>query len=585
MRGARGEIGRVLHIGEGERRRVERRAVGPGVDPDAAQARRLIEHARRSRARRRRSPPRTTPPTTRTPTGQRSTASTWVSPSAERVTRHAPAATSLVPAKTSHRSAPRASRGRGMGCACGSPRACITFARWLRPDGRLRGLGDRRGRTPAGALRGRRRGLRSRGGAARTPRRAPSSRAGARVAWPPRVYQRRGRRSSFRVRGRSSRACARRVEAVRGCLREPMPSHPPRTDRALLDAVRAGVLVVDGAMGTQLYERGVLYSACFEELNVVAARARRQGARGLRARRARRSSRRTRSARTRCASRSTGCRRACVELNAAAVQRRARGRRGGAGLRGGRHRAERVLPRRGAATDDLAKVQGGASPSRRARSSRRASTRSSSRRSARRPSCASRSRPRVEAAERQRARHRAACRSTRRAAWPTGRTPTRSRGSHARVGRERRRRQLLRRSDERARGGRADARASACPCSPSPNAGLPRRVDERMVYVSTPEYFGVYARRMFKLGVRLVGGCCGTTPEHVRSASPRRRAWPAPRRRSGERAATTTARAIDRRTVPVADRSPARPQPAALRRAERARARRSRRGASSSRSR
>ncbi len=49
-----------------------------------------------------------------------------------------------------------------------------------------------------------------------------------------------------------------------------------------------------------------------------------------------------------------------------------------------------------------------------------------------------------------------------------------------------------------------------------PNAGLPHRVDERLVYVSTPEYFGVYARRMYKLGVRLVGGCCGTTPDHVR---------------------------------------------------------------------
>lgn len=49
-----------------------------------------------------------------------------------------------------------------------------------------------------------------------------------------------------------------------------------------------------------------------------------------------------------------------------------------------------------------------------------------------------------------------------------------------------------------------------------PNAGLPRRVDERLVYVSTPEYFGVYARRMYKLGVRLIGGCCGTTPEHIK---------------------------------------------------------------------
>ena len=49
-----------------------------------------------------------------------------------------------------------------------------------------------------------------------------------------------------------------------------------------------------------------------------------------------------------------------------------------------------------------------------------------------------------------------------------------------------------------------------------PNAGLPQRVDERMVYVTTPEYFGVYARRMFKVGAAAVGGCCGTTAEHIK---------------------------------------------------------------------
>jgi homocysteine S-methyltransferase len=54
------------------------------------------------------------------------------------------------------------------------------------------------------------------------------------------------------------------------------------------------------------------------------------------------------------------------------------------------------------------------------------------------------------------------------------------------------------------------------PVLASPNAGLPRRIDERTIYVSTPEYFGVYAQRMFRIGVRLMGGCCGTTPEHVR---------------------------------------------------------------------
>jgi methionine synthase I (cobalamin-dependent)/5,10-methylenetetrahydrofolate reductase len=54
------------------------------------------------------------------------------------------------------------------------------------------------------------------------------------------------------------------------------------------------------------------------------------------------------------------------------------------------------------------------------------------------------------------------------------------------------------------------------PVLAAPNAGLPRRIDERMVYVSTPEYFGVYAHRMVYVGVRLLGGCCGTTPEHIR---------------------------------------------------------------------
>ncbi len=58
--------------------------------------------------------------------------------------------------------------------------------------------------------------------------------------------------------------------------------------------------------------------------------------------------------------------------------------------------------------------------------------------------------------------------------------------------------------------------ALGVPVSAVPNAGLPRRVDDRLVYVSTPEYFGVYARRMFKMGVRMIGGCCGTTPDHTR---------------------------------------------------------------------
>ena len=54
------------------------------------------------------------------------------------------------------------------------------------------------------------------------------------------------------------------------------------------------------------------------------------------------------------------------------------------------------------------------------------------------------------------------------------------------------------------------------PVSAQPNAGRPRRLDERTIYMTTPEYFGVYARRLFQSGLALVGGCCGTGPEHIR---------------------------------------------------------------------
>jgi len=49
-----------------------------------------------------------------------------------------------------------------------------------------------------------------------------------------------------------------------------------------------------------------------------------------------------------------------------------------------------------------------------------------------------------------------------------------------------------------------------------PNAGRPRDVEGRNIYLSSPEYIASYARRFMSHGVRLVGGCCGTTPEHIR---------------------------------------------------------------------
>jgi homocysteine S-methyltransferase len=62
----------------------------------------------------------------------------------------------------------------------------------------------------------------------------------------------------------------------------------------------------------------------------------------------------------------------------------------------------------------------------------------------------------------------------------------------------------------------ASAMTAAAPLvAAQPNAGQPRRVDARTIYMATPEYFGVFARRYLKAGIRLIGGCCGTRPEHV----------------------------------------------------------------------
>ncbi|HUK15296.1 MAG TPA: bifunctional homocysteine S-methyltransferase/methylenetetrahydrofolate reductase [Bryobacteraceae bacterium] len=54
------------------------------------------------------------------------------------------------------------------------------------------------------------------------------------------------------------------------------------------------------------------------------------------------------------------------------------------------------------------------------------------------------------------------------------------------------------------------------PLSAMPNAGLPMRVEGRNIYLCSPEYMAQYARRMLWAGVKIIGGCCGTTPEHIK---------------------------------------------------------------------
>jgi homocysteine S-methyltransferase len=75
------------------------------------------------------------------------------------------------------------------------------------------------------------------------------------------------------------------------------------------------------------------------------------------------------------------------------------------------------------------------------------------------------------------------------------------------------------------------------PLSVQPNAGLPRDVGNRKIYLAAPEYMARYARRMIETGARFVGGCCGTTPDHIRKiaeaitdAEPRRSPTYVPRK-------------------------------------------------------
>jgi homocysteine S-methyltransferase len=52
--------------------------------------------------------------------------------------------------------------------------------------------------------------------------------------------------------------------------------------------------------------------------------------------------------------------------------------------------------------------------------------------------------------------------------------------------------------------------------SAQPNNGLPRRVEGRMFYMTSPEYMAKYAKRLIQAGAKFVGGCCGTTPDHIK---------------------------------------------------------------------
>jgi homocysteine S-methyltransferase len=288
-----------------------------------------------------------------------------------------------------------------------------------------------------------------------------------------------------------------------------MVSSSSRGDRSFDEAVRSGVLVVDGAMGTQLYERGVLYNACVEELNVSRPelvskvhedylRAGAQvvetntfGANALRLEK-------------------YGLQSRVRELNAAGVKVARAAAVGRAYVAGAIGPSGYFLGE--ASAEDLAKVQA---------------------------AFAEQARALVEGGVdalfvetiRQTPELRVAVEAAVAAARGLPVVASVSLDESGRMADGTEPEEIARLVKEwgasvigvNCSDGPMAVLAAVqkivpvgLPVLAAPNAGLPRRVDERMVYVSTPEYFGVYARRMIRVGVRLVGGCCGTTPEHIK---------------------------------------------------------------------
>jgi methionine synthase I (cobalamin-dependent)/5,10-methylenetetrahydrofolate reductase len=85
------------------------------------------------------------------------------------------------------------------------------------------------------------------------------------------------------------------------------------------------------------------------------------------------------------------------------------------------------------------------------------------------------------------------------------------------------------------------------PISLMPNAGAPRLVDGRTLYLTSPEYFAEYSKRFIQTGARIVGGCCGTTPEHIKAMRRAISALEPPKARPSQprRESVTSAQAVE----------------------------------------
>jgi homocysteine S-methyltransferase len=99
-------------------------------------------------------------------------------------------------------------------------------------------------------------------------------------------------------------------------------------------------------------------------------------------------------------------------------------------------------------------------------------------------------------------------------------------------------------------------KATDLPLAAMPNAGAPKAVDGRHLYLTSPEYMASFARKFVKAGARFVGGCCGTTPQHTRAMRGALRALEA-QETGVEEAETGVVRVQESRVepVPLKDRS------------------------------
>jgi homocysteine S-methyltransferase len=97
------------------------------------------------------------------------------------------------------------------------------------------------------------------------------------------------------------------------------------------------------------------------------------------------------------------------------------------------------------------------------------------------------------------------------------------------------------------------AAVTAKKLSAQPNAGMPRTVEGRNLYLCSPEYMANYATQFIHTGARLVGGCCGTTPEHIKAIKSAVRSLLPQRSRATVEVAARPARALE--PAPLAARS------------------------------